>query len=170
MKKTCKRLAMLCMAVMLVASLFAISTPSASAFDVNGEPWMVSTTAGLNVRKGAGTNYAKAGTLSYGSVVYITEYRNGWGKISYVDGASTYYGCWISTSYMHYFGGGCILYGTIKTPNNANVYLRIGPSTSYASRTKIPSGTRVEVWFNYNGWYYVRYNGTFGWVTGQYLR
>lgn len=39
--------------------------------------------AGLNVRKGPGTSYAKLGCLAYNTVVSYTGEQNGWLKISY---------------------------------------------------------------------------------------
>ena len=43
----------------------------------------VNTTAGLNVRTGPSTSYAKIATLSYGQSVNVLSTSNGWSKINY---------------------------------------------------------------------------------------
>ena len=55
-----------------------------------------STTAGLNVRSGAGTSYSKIGTLTKGSLVKVLSCSsNGWTKINY-NGKTGY----VSSSYL----------------------------------------------------------------------
>ena len=46
-----------------------------------GNRYKVNARDGLNVRKGAGTKYAKIGALGYGTIVTVREQRNGWGRI-----------------------------------------------------------------------------------------
>ncbi|MDE7422316.1 MAG: glycoside hydrolase family protein [Lachnospiraceae bacterium] len=61
--------------------LTACKTTSTKATD---ESYKVIVTAknGLNVRKGAGTNYGKVKVLKHKQKVTITKTKNGWGKIS----------------------------------------------------------------------------------------
>lgn len=61
--------------------LTAYKTSNAKATD---ESYKVIVTAknGLNVRKGAGTNYSKVKVLKHKQKVTITKTKNGWGKIS----------------------------------------------------------------------------------------
>lgn len=47
---------------------------------------MYSTTAGLNVRSGAGTSYASIGSLSYGQAVTVVDSSSYWYKIKYGSG------------------------------------------------------------------------------------
>ena len=35
---------------------------------------------------------------------------------------------------------------------------------------QIPNGETVTVWGEYDNWYVVEYDGTFGYVRGEYLR
>ena len=55
----------------------------------------VNTTAGLNVRTGPSTSYAKIGTLSYGQSVNVLSTSNGWSKINY-SGSTGY----VSSQYL----------------------------------------------------------------------
>lgn len=51
----------------------------------------------LNVRNGNSTNYAKIGTLKLGDKVTITEFNNGWGKITYNNSVG-----WVCMTYMRF--------------------------------------------------------------------
>ena len=55
----------------------------------------VNTTAGLNVRTGPSTSYAKIATLSYGQSVNVLSTSNGWSKINY-NGSTGY----VSSQYL----------------------------------------------------------------------
>ena len=55
----------------------------------------VNTTAGLNVRTGPSTSYAKIVTLSYGQSVNVLSTSNGWSKINY-NGSTGY----VSSQYL----------------------------------------------------------------------
>lgn len=64
---------------------------------VQGTPVTVTTQSGsLNVRKGAGTSYAKAGTLAKGEVVLLLTTSNGWSRVLY-HGTKTGY---VSARYL----------------------------------------------------------------------
>lgn len=55
----------------------------------------VTTTSGLNVRSGPGTNYDAIGALDYNSTVTILEETNGWYKIKYGSGVG-----YVSAAYV----------------------------------------------------------------------
>lgn len=46
----------------------------------SGNTAVVNAKTGLNIRNGAGTNYAKVGAYTNGSVITIVETKNGWGR------------------------------------------------------------------------------------------
>ena len=52
---------------------------------------MVVTASSLNIRAGAGTNYARRGSLANGYTVTLLEVKGSWGRIS--DG-------WISLNFV----------------------------------------------------------------------
>lgn len=125
------------------------------------------TTAKLNVRKGPGTKYAKMGTLSKGAKVeVITKLPSGWYKIKY---KGTY---------------GYVLekYVKLNTPQQdekviatgkttAQLNVRKGSSTKYAKIGSLSKGAKVEIVSKLsNGWYKIKYNGTYGYVSGAYVK
>ena len=48
--------------------------------------------------------------------------------------------------------------------------LRAAPSYDAPVYLQIPNGETVTVWGEYDNWYVVEYDGTFGYVRGEYLR
>lgn len=64
---------------------------------VQGTPVSVNTKSGsLNVRSGAGTSYAKVGTLAKGEVVLFLKSTDGWSRVLY-GGTKT---GWVSSQYL----------------------------------------------------------------------
>lgn len=63
--------------------------------DVPENVYKVTAQSGLNVRSGPGADYARLGSLSYGSEVEVESITNGWAKISY-GGVEAY----VSASYI----------------------------------------------------------------------
>ena len=129
------------------------------------------TTANLNVRKGAGANYARIGGLTKGAKVEVVKKEsNGWYKIKYNNS----YG-YVSGTYVKLDSqtpdpkpeDEVIAKGT--TTGNLNV--RKGAGTSYASIGVLKKGTKVEiVKKESNGWYKIKYNNSYGYVSGKYVK
>lgn len=64
---------------------------------VSGAGWYdVTARAGLNVRTGPGTGYARTGTLPYGYDLYVNSISNGWAKYTTYSGATRY----VSAQYL----------------------------------------------------------------------
>ena len=53
--------------------------------------------------------------------------------------------------------------------NGVRVALRKGPSTSYGIYFRIDKGQYVNVVKQDGGWYYVEYNGSYGWMMAKYI-
>ena len=133
------------------------------------------TTENLNVRKGAGASYTRLGTLTKGTKVEIVKKEsNGWYKIKY----NNTYG-YVSGTYVKLDSqtpdptpdpkpeDEVIAKGT--TTGNLNV--RKGAGTSYASIGVLKKGTKVEiVKKESNGWYKIKYNNSYGYVSGKYVK
>lgn len=125
------------------------------------------TTAKLNVRKGPGTKYAKMGTLSKGAKVeVITKLPSGWYKIKYKG------------TYGYVLGK----YVKLNTPQQdekviatgkttvSSLNVRSGPSSNYSKLGTLTKETKVEVVERYsNGWYKIKYKGSYGYVSGAYV-
>ncbi|MFR2270382.1 MAG: SH3 domain-containing protein, partial [Clostridium sp.] len=126
-------------------------------------------------RKGAGASYTRLGTLTKGTKVEIVKKEsNGWYKIKY----NNTYG-YVSGTYVKLDSqtpdptpdpkpeDEVIAKGT--TTGNLNV--RKGAGTSYASIGVLKKGTKVEiVKKESNGWYKIKYNNSYGYVSGKYVK
>lgn len=117
----------------------------------------VVTATTLNVRKGPGTSYAKAGTLSYGATVEVESITNGWAKLT--DGN------YVSAQYLRAVSTGSssttTMYVTCRTLN-----VRSGAGTSYSKVGTLSRNAAVEVESVSGGWAKLT-NGTY--VAYKYL-
>ena len=59
--------------------------------------------------------------------------------------------------------------GTIKTPNNTAVNMRVGPSTSAAVRRQFAGDRYVSVIYQGTGWWYVSIDGYQGFISSDFL-
>ena len=133
----------------------------------------VKASSGLNVRKGAGTQYSKIGWLSNGTKISYQAEQNGWLKFNYngKDGyVSKQYTSITSTSSGNHASSGATSSqsnGSVKvTASSLNV--RTGAGTGY----KVIGTVKKNQVFSYsaesNGWYKINYNGKDGWISGKY--
>ncbi len=124
----------------------------------------------LNVREGAGTNYARIGGLTKGKEVQVYEENNGWLKIAYGTG----YG-WISKTYTDYKTPepGYETWKGYVTADSLRVRDIPGNGGTPASGSQIlgnlTNGTVVEVLGEQNGWYKINYQGKEAWICGDYV-
>ena len=125
------------------------------------------TTAQLNVRKGPGTKYAKMGTLSKGAKVeVITKLPSGWYKIKYKGTYGYVLGKYVKLNTPQQDEK---VIATGKTTAQLNV--RKGSSTKYAKIGSLSKGAKVEIVSKLsNGWYKIKYKGTYGYVSGAYVK
>lgn len=123
------------------------------------------TTAGLNVRSGPSSNYSKLGTLAKGTKVEVVErYSNGWYKIKYKGS----YG-YVSGAYVSLDGSKGEVIATGKTTAGLNV--RSGAGTGYKKIGHLNKGAKVEIVTKLsNGWYKIKYNSSYGYVSGDYVK
>ncbi len=129
----------------------------------------------LNVRSGAGTSYSKIGSLKNGSeVTIVEETSNGWYKIKFNSG----YG-YVSAKYIK-------LKNTeseekpntsetstktgIVTTSGTNLNVRNGAGTSYSKIGSLKNGSKVTiVEETSNGWYKIKFNNSYGYVSNSYI-
>ena len=130
----------------------------------------VNTTAGLNVRTGPSTSYAKIVTLSYGQSVNVLSTSNGWSKINY-SGSTGYVSSQYLQSTKPSSSSSSETSQTVKYVNTTSgLNMRTGPATSYAKITTIAYGQSVNVLSTSNGWSKINYSGSTGYVSSQYLQ
>ena len=130
----------------------------------------VDASVGLNVRKGAGTNYSVITTLSHGTKVTVKSTSNGWSKIT--NGSITGY---VSSTYLSS--------SKPSTGNDSNsetsttkyvdskpgLNVRKGAGTNYSLITTLSHGTKVTVKSTSNGWSKITSGSTTGYVSSTYL-
>ena len=133
----------------------------------------VNTSAGLNVRKGPSTSYAKITTLANGTKVNVISTSNGWAQIT--SGSITGY---VSEQYLSSNapnGGNTSNNESNETSiikyvnTSAGLNVRKGPSTSYAKIATLAHGTKVTVKSTSNGWSQITSENITGYVSDQYL-
>ena len=133
----------------------------------------VNTSAGLNVRKGPSTSYAKITTLANGTKVNVISTSNGWAQIT--SGSITGY---VSEQYLSSNapnGGNTSNNESNETAiikyvnSSAGLNVRKGPSTSYAKIATLAHGTKVTVKSTSNGWSQITSENITGYVSDQYL-
>lgn len=138
----------------------------------------VTTSSGLNVRKGPGTNYSIIGSLSGGSVVEVKEKSGGWVKVVLPNGSTG----WVSGQYVSSTNDSTSNSGSSQNNNSTSelgrvkvtiskgLNIRKGPGTSNAIVGSLPVGSVVEVKEKSSGWYKIKTaNGIEGWVSGDYV-
>lgn len=131
--------------------------------------FFVVTAESLNVRKGAGTGYARCGSLPEGTIIHWTgKQSNGFIQID----TGKYHGRWVSRSYLQaaYFERGV---SKVRTSGSNRLILRKGPGKSFSEITRIPNGTTLGTSYHSKGWSYVFYTcgskAYGGWVSDGYL-
>mgnify|MGYP001070644840 FL=1 len=121
---------------------------------------VVKAKSGLNVRKGAGTNFAKIGALANGSKVNFSGEQNGWLKITYNNQQG-----FISKQFTSVTTSATSAGNANKPQNNVatasktvevtatGLNVRKGPSTNHAKIGLLGQGKVVQVTGESNGWY-----------------
>ncbi|GAV22741.1 hypothetical protein cpu_12510 [Carboxydothermus pertinax] len=127
----------------------------------------VVTASTLNVRSGPGINYAKIGVLTRGQKVELTGKTGEWFKIRYKNGYGYVLGKYISPVVESSRSAQASRTG-IVTATTLNV--RKTPSTSAAIAGKLAKNTRVEIYKEQNGWYYIKTGRIAGWVVKTYIK
>ncbi|MBQ6570133.1 MAG: SH3 domain-containing protein [Clostridia bacterium] len=137
-------------------------------------------TSTLNMRSGAGTNYAVVSKLTQGTVVTFLGTSGSWYKIKTSDGKTGY----VSSQYVTVKSAapGTTTTTTPKTTttttaaaktgvvNTSTLNMRRGAGTSYSVVTKISKGTVVTILGTSGSWYKVKLSdGKTGYVSQTYI-
>ena len=119
----------------------------------------------LNVRSGYGTNHFVTGTLTNGAKVEVVESQNGWYKIKYNGTYGYIYGQFVSKS-----DNGMSSSNKIGTVNATTLNVRSGYGSNYSKIGTLANGAKVEIVESQNGWHKIKYNGTYGYVSGDFIK
>ena len=136
----------------------------------------------LNLRSGAGTSYGVIAVMPQGATVSLTgDSSNGFAGVIYNGISGWAYAEYLSTggstpapAPTPTSGSGSVAVGDTVVNSGyvstSALNLRSGPSTSYGVVTIMYSGASVEIMGDPQGGFYpLRYNGTKGWASGDYL-
>lgn len=119
----------------------------------------------LSIRTGPSTNYDIVGSMNHTvkCIVYTDKTENGWYYVEY-GGVKGY-------------AAGNYIYlpsetktGTVNIPSSwDNLSIRTGPSTNYKIVGSMNHGEKCTVFTDKakNGWYFVEYNGVYGYASGN---
>ncbi len=156
-------------ALLIALSVLLSFTLVATAYDVGSV-----TASVLNVRSGAGTDYAVIGQLVSGQTVHVNEYTsNGWLKIIYNNRDAYVASQYVSmrsnqTSSRGNDGARREISSDGVVVDNLN--FRFKPSTDSAVIAVIPAKTKIFVNVDLgNGWAMVTFNGVIGYASLQYI-
>ncbi|MFB2350608.1 SH3 domain-containing protein [Priestia megaterium] len=124
------------------------------------------TASTLNVRSGAGTNYASIGSVTKGQKLSVVSKSGSWYKINY-NGRTGY----VSSDYVQ-------ASGTTTPPAESTTYIvtastlnvRSGAGTNYASIGSVTKGQKLSVVSKSGSWYKINYNGRTGYVSSDYVQ
>ena len=150
---------------------------SSSSTSASGK---VKTTAGVNMRKGAGTSYSVIRTIPKGvSLSYDKTAKDSkgvtWYHVSYKQRSG-----WVTSQYAKKGDSSSSSSSSSKSSGSkvkttGNVHLRTGASLDYRALCTVPKGVTLS--FNETKkdgrgvtWYHVSYNGTNGWISSKYAK
>ena len=156
-------------AFLIALSLLFSFNIIASAYDVGSV-----TASVLNVRSGAGTNYAVIGQLVSGQTVHINEYiSGGWLKISFNNQEA-----YVASQYVNVRTNQSTSRGNDVSRSDigaegivtTNLNFRFKPGTDSAIIAVIPAYTKILVNSDAgNGWAEITFNGVKGYSSFQYI-
>ena len=141
----------------VVASSIMLHTGISTVFA--DTEYRVITGDSVNFRSGAGTNYSSIGKLNKGDKIEYLGESGSWVKARYSGKTGYVYG-----SYVGEYTSTNTKYVTATTLN-----VRSGAGTNYSIIGTLSNGTKVEVISTTNGWSKIKYNGSTGYVSSQYL-
>ena len=164
MNKTIKRIGLIALALILCLGMATSALAACNA---------TITASSLNVRAGVGTQYKVLAALPYNTQVYYlgvsdVDYDgNTWYKVQY----GTYGTGWVSAAYCDL---STMTTTSYCTANSGDTYIRSNPNLDGSKLGVMKQGTSAyylgQVMADERGvdWFYVNYNGTWGWVSTMY--
>ncbi|MBT9830304.1 SH3 domain-containing protein [Clostridium baratii] len=122
----------------------------------------------LNMRSGPSTNSNVVGSLAHGTVVNILGTSGQWYKISYNGKVGYVRGDYLTLGGASAGSGSGT--GTIKLNDpSSSLNVRSGPSTNTSVVGSLAHGTVVQITGKSGDWYKINFNGTTGYVKGDFV-
>ncbi len=129
----------------------------------------------LNVRAGAGTNYAVVTWVKDGDEIDIIHQGSTWSKITVSRNGKTGY---IKNTYIKDLSEnpatpsdpGTVGTASAGSVSGNRVNMRKGPGSGYAWVSTLTKGTKVQIWGESGNWYFITtLSGTKGWMSKTYI-
>ena len=125
------------------------------------DPYQYVATGDVNLRKGAGTQYAKIKVIPKGATVYVMTLNGTWAQVDYAGD--------IGYASLRYLGE------VRKMTAVDDLWMRTGAGVIFPKIQVIPKGQTVQATGftrKYLGttWYQIVYNGRTGWGSGKLLK
>lgn len=163
----------------VVVGLFAVSAPALA------QTGQAATTGSVNMRNGPGTSYTVITVVPRGTYVSVDNcLTSGWCAVVYGNRAG-----FISRNYLAFAGGAVVNPPVIVNPPvqqpvvtnpgggvqalaTVQLNMRTGPGTQYSTIRSVPAGGVISLIQCTSGytWCEGTYQGSRGWMSGQYLR
>ena len=122
-------------------------------------------TAFLNLRSYPSYSAAVVTILYNGVPLTVLSSENGWYQVQ-MGSLTGYVRSEFTTVSYQPIG---VKVGTIKTPNNTAVNMRVGPGTDKAVRRQFAGDRYVSVIYQGSGWWYVCIDGFLGFISSDFL-
>lgn len=133
--------------VLVIITLLSTFSITASAASYSTGTYSISTTKGLNVRRGAGTYYSKVGTATYNTKFYVSKISGNWGYTSSIRCTNGTRAGWVSLDYCRRSSSGSYnrnsyndVFASVKGSGYSFEQGKASQSTTFTK------GTFVYVW------------------------
>lgn len=165
---------LICLVITLVLCLTAVM-PAAMASTASSYVKLPASWTALNVRAGAGTNYAVVTWVANGDGIDVVKEGSTWSKITVAKNGKTGY---INNSFIKGLSSGSTATSAPETKGTAAagrvsgnyVNMRKGAGTNYGKVATLTKGTKVQIWDESGNWYYVTtLSGKKGWMSKTYI-
>lgn len=125
----------------------------------------------VNLRKGPGTNYGKAGQVNAGLILPVYQEKDGWYMVQAPGSGQAWIAGWLVNARNN---PGSSTTPVVTTNNYLKVMtevlnIRSGPGTNYQVVSKIGLYETHQILEQKDEWYKIRIGNIEGWVTGQYV-
>lgn len=163
-----------CSAITIAPNATSVNATQAKAERNSVSIGKVTAKSGLNIRKSATTNSQILRTIPYNGQVNIKSKSGSWYYIEY-NGTYGY----VSDSYINQVSSGnsgsnsntqTQTTGTGRVTARSGLNLRKSATTSSGVIRTIPYNGQVNIKSKSGSWYYVEYNGSYGYVSDDYVQ
>lgn len=135
-----KKIIAVTLAIITILSAFAITANAAS---YSTGTYVVSSNNGINVRKGAGTNFSRVGAASKGVSFSVSKVSGSWGYTSSIKCTNGYKSGWVSLSY-------CSKKNSTSSSNSSSPNNKKYSTGSYTINSKSGINVRKGAGTNYS--------------------